>query len=615
MYTYNFSKPTLKVIDEKERRNLEEKNILEEELNKYFFQNKNKFKKKKVKDSSDDDSKCKKKSKKESFDDDKSEEDKKKNCKKKSKKESSDDDKSEKESSDDYKSKKGSSDDDSKSEEDKNMKCKKKFKKEKKIESSEDHDSESEEEEKETKISINQENIKCSLSEHMEIKAIIFCPECNIYMCNKCEKLHLGLFKNHHQYTLDENNNEIFTGLCMKKNHSNKLEYFCKTHNQLCCAACIAKIRGKGYGSHKNCKVCFTKKIKNKKIEILNQNIDFLSNLSNNIENSINQLKTLFEKIEISKEEIKKKVQKIFTNLRNALNNREDELLSEIDEQYNDLFFDESLVKKSEKMPEKIRMCMEKGKKIGDSLNADKDNNKLSSLINDCINVENHVLDIKKINSTLKRSDSYKNIKIKFLPNENEINNFLEFINKFGKITNNDYKYKFKKCPLSFDFPKEYNVYGVNDNFLIKTGPTSMKTYICEYELINEIENKWKIEIVNSKSNHIMVGITTIDCNLNILTYNRCGWYISCFTSKLYSGPPHNYNGKETNLNFVKRQIAIIMDMKKGTLKFIFDGEDKGESYTNIPLDKPIFPVVILYDTNDEVKISECYYKEKKNNF
>ena len=107
-----------------------------------------------------------------------------------------------------------------------------------------------------------------------------------------------------------------------------------------------------------------------------------------------------------------------------------------------------------------------------------------------------------------------------------------------------------------------------------------------------------------------MVGVTTIDCDLRKLAYNKCGWYISCFTSKLYSGPPHNYNGKETNLDLVKDEITIIMNMNKGTLKFITDDdedeEDKGESYTNIPLDKPIIPVVILYDTNDKVEITEC---------
>ena len=88
-------------------------------------------------------------------------------------------------------------------------------------------------------------------------------------MCNKCEKLHQGLVKNHHQFKLDNNINEIFTGFCMKKNHLNKLEYLCKTHNQLCCTACIAKIKAKGYGQHKYCRVCFIQKVRNKKMNNL----------------------------------------------------------------------------------------------------------------------------------------------------------------------------------------------------------------------------------------------------------------------------------------------------------------------------------------------------------
>ena len=47
------------------------------------------------------------------------------------------------------------------------------------------------------------------------------------------------------------------------------------------------------------------------------------------------------------------------------------------------------------------------------------------------------------------------------------------------------------------------------------------------------------------------------------------------------------------------------MNRKKRTLKFIIDNEDKGESYTDIPLDKPISPSVLLYEKNDSVEISE----------
>ena len=46
--------------------------------------------------------------------------------------------------------------------------------------------------------------------------------------------------------------------------------------------------------------------------------------------------------------------------------------------------------------------------------------------------------------------------------------------------------------------------------------------------------------------------------------------------------------------------------MKKRTLKFIINNEDKGDSYSKIPIDKPIFPAVLLYDQNDSVEIIEC---------
>ena len=54
----------------------------------------------------------------------------------------------------------------------------------------------------------------------------------------------------------------------------------------------------------------------------------------------------------------------------------------------------------------------------------------------------------------------------------------------------------------------------------------------------------------------------------------------------------------------MNNEIVVVMNMKKRTLKFIINNEDKGDSYTNIPIDKPIFPAVILDETNDSVEIS-----------
>ena len=95
---------------------------------------------------------------------------------------------------------------------------------------------------------------KCSLKEHEEINAIKYCQECRINMCNKCLEFHSKLFKDHHQYNLNNPFDDIFTGICKNKNHT-ILEYYCENHNQLCCAACIAKIKEQGNGEHNECTV------------------------------------------------------------------------------------------------------------------------------------------------------------------------------------------------------------------------------------------------------------------------------------------------------------------------------------------------------------------------
>jgi len=172
-------------------------------------------------------------------------------------------------------------------------------------------------------------NEKCSSKEHQESDAITYCQICRIYMCNKCENIHNKLCPNHHPYKLNENINEIFTGICLEKNHLNDLDYFCKDHNILCCAACISKIKGKGNGQHADCNICFLENIKNEKKNKLKNNIKILEELSNTLKQSIKELKIILEKNDKEKEDIKSKIQNIFTKLRSALNEREDELLLE----------------------------------------------------------------------------------------------------------------------------------------------------------------------------------------------------------------------------------------------------------------------------------------------
>ena len=79
----------------------------------------------------------------------------------------------------------------------------------------------------------------------------------------------------------------------------------------------------------------------------------------------------------------------------------------------------------------------------------------------------------------------------------------------------------------------------------------------------------------------IMIGVATIDFDINSASYdttNNYGWYYNCYKASLYSVPPHNYQGKGTNLKYKNNEIKIIMNMKNRTLKFIIDNKNKGKS-------------------------------------
>ena len=145
------------------------------------------------------------------------------------------------------------------------------------------------------------------------------------------------------------------------------------------------------------------------------------------------------------------------------------------------------------------------------------------------------------------------------------------------------------------------------NNIMTKTGPNGWMGTICKNELDKSIEeHKWKIKLLNVQYKNVMVGVAPIDFDVNKSNHSTCGWYLYCNNSCLYSGPPFNYNGENTNLSKVNDEIIVVINMKKRTLKFIINNEDKGDSYTNIPIDKPLFPAVFLEYQNDSVEISEC---------
>ena len=416
--------------------------------------------------------------------------------------------------------------------------------------------------------------------------------------------MYTELFQEHNSYNIKNNLEEIFTGFWKEKEHLEKLQYFCKDHNQLCCALCITKIKGKGYGQHTDCNICFIEDIKEEKQNAFIENIKKLENLSNTMEESIKKLKMLVEKVNENKEGLKLEIQKIFTKIRNILNEREDELLLEVDKKFESIFYKENIIQQYEKLPEKIKLSLEKGKKMNYEWN---NINKLNFIISECLKIENNIKDIILIDECLKKYDNNSKMNIKFNPyKENEINQFLEYIWSFGKISY-DFIYEFKKCPENLNKEKKYEINGERNNIVIKKGLDRIYTPIICENILNESKiYKWKIKILKSSRYIIYIGITPYDFNIGQNYPYKYGWYFKCSNAKLYSRPPHNFEEKDSGLKKTKNEIMVIMDMSKGSLKFIIDNVDRGDSYTNIPIDKPISPSIILNDIDDSVEISEC---------
>jgi hypothetical protein len=272
---------------------------------------------------------------------------------------------------------------------------------------------------------------KCSSDK--ELDAIVYCGECKIYMCSKCEQFHSKLLSAHQTMNLDKEDGEIFTGICKEPNHGNKLEFFCKNHNTLCCVSCTSKIGKKGLGLHKDCDVCFLEDIKEEKKEKFKSNTKYLEEISNTLKESIDNLIKTNEKIAKDREDIHLKIEKTFSKIRSKVNNREEEILAEVNGLFDKMYIDEKNLKKWDELPNAIKSSLEKGKKI------ESNDDKLVIFIDECINIENNLKEINKINQIIKKNidKGYKEVQFNF--DEEQIDSLLGYIKIFGNISVNNF--------------------------------------------------------------------------------------------------------------------------------------------------------------------------------
>ena len=123
----------------------------------------------------------------------------------------------------------------------------------------------------------------------------------------------------------------------------------------------------------------------------------------------------------------------------------------------------------------------------------------------------------------------------------------------------------------------------------------------------------WNIKILKSRKNDgdgIFIGIAPPDIDQKDYNLNKCGWYFSCYSSTLCSGPPHNYRNKEYGPRKARGEyahigdcISVVMGTAKGKLSFVVDGMNLGVAYEGIPLDKPLVPCVILFSIEASIEL------------
>ena len=158
-----------------------------------------------------------------------------------------------------------------------------------------------------------------------------------------------------------------------------------------------------------------------------------MEELSNKFDDTIKKLKIIVEKVNEDKEKLKLEIQKKFTKIRKELNDREDMLLLEVDNYFSRFYNNEDDIKNIDKLPKKIKLSLERGKSIE---NEWENENKLIFLIHDCINVENNIKEINKINENLKKYEKNKNFNYQFYSN---IDKITTRIKNFGILSNFEY--------------------------------------------------------------------------------------------------------------------------------------------------------------------------------
>ena len=112
------------------------------------------------------------------------------------------------------------------------------------------------------------------------------------------------------------------------------------------------------------------------------------------------------------------------------------------------------------------------------------------------------------------------------------------------------------------------------------------------------------VRLLESRDHHgggVCIGVARADIpDSGNLLYKSHGWFFNLNSSLTYSGAPQHFYAKEYGPRkgqgcYVRDGdvVGLVMDMVKGELSFIVNGENLGVAFSGIPTDEPLIPCVI----------------------
>ena len=278
----------------------------------------------------------------------------------------------------------------------------------------------------------------------------------------------------------------------------------------------------------------------------------------------------------------------------------------EIDEAFKNLYIKEEFLKESDKMPEKIKLFIKKGKEIEDKLVR---NENVCSLIYDCINIENSIKSIKYIKEHLIGNNIDKNKNQKFITEDNRFNYLSKKIKTLSRIF---YPlFKFRKCPENIEYNRKYNIIGEDCNIVTRNNSNKKKTkreyigIICENELERDKVYLWRIKVLFSYCKEdIIVGVAPSQFVINSSMYDDCdcGWYFTWNGKKKYiqENKENLKKKKDSESDEDSSSEEVKREKKKRIIKKYKDKEQKKKKkYSDS-------------DSEDEIDSISEYEKKKK---